>query len=205
MANGQQRNEELLAASIIKWHFPKLFSEHLRYADMPDLQDDIKNIGIEVVRNLRMKQGEAQGFIKEFKNTPEKDIPSAKIDKLKELGFKPFFHDGKLFGIRSETYEINTDGIYETIEKKLNKLQTGNYRIFRSNRLFIFISWQVACFQRYQILELTDNIRKLQEDKDEKFDVVYLYDEYNGEYDLWACYLKTGVVRKYKPKQCKIL
>lgn len=199
MANGQRRNEEYLAASIIKQHFPGLFSQNLRYDDMPDLQDEEKSIGVEVVRNLRDNQGKAYGFLDEFSNFRENDIPKEKIAKLYKLGFEPFYSKGRLVGIRSGTYLINTNGVYSSIEKKLGKLQSGKYKIFKSNRLFVFVIKQVACFQRYQIQELVDRICELQEKKNIKFDVVYIYDAYNGEYDLWVCYLKTKLIRKYKP------
>ena len=201
MANGQLRTEEYQAAEILRKHFPTLFSDSLRYSDMPDLQDDVKNVGIEVVQNLRYNQGRAHGFLGEFENCDENSIPKEKIENLRKIGYKPFIYGGKLKGIMClKPYVISCDGILADIEKKIGKLQKGNYRIFKSNRLFIYVMLQAASFERYQVLELVSKVQKLQENIDMQFDVIYIYDEYNGEYDLWTCYLKSGLVRKYKPK-----
>lgn len=146
MANGQRRNEEYLAASIIKQHFPRLFSQNLRYDDMPDLQDEEKSIGVEVVRNLRDNQGKAQGFLNEFINFREKDIPKDKIENLHKLGFRPFYSEGRLAGIGSGGFLINTDGVYRSIEKKLSKLQSGNYRILKVTESLFLLHCRLHVF-----------------------------------------------------------
>ena len=74
--------------------------------------------------------------------------------------------------------------LMEEISKKVHKLQGPNYRIFRKNRLFVFVLNPVSSYNRQQMHELTAALRLSQEGCINQFNALYVYNSYNGIYDL---------------------
>lgn len=198
MANGQERKEESYARALLLQHFPKVFSQGLKCCDMPDLQDEQKSIGVEVVRSFHTNQGEFFALLGKWINRSISDIPDSAISRIRELGFHPLIIDGKLVSASSSFYSPTPLSLMEEISKKVHKLQGANYRIFRKNRLFVFVLNPVSSYNRQQMHELTAALRLSQEGCINQFDALYVYDSYNGIYDLWVCYPQSGVVRRYR-------
>ena len=103
-----------------------------------------------------------------------------------------------LKSISSGFYTPTPLSLLEEIDKKIEKLQGPNYRIFRKNRLFVFVLNPVYCYTRNEIRQLVRAIKEHQKNAVSKFDIVYIYDSYNGIYDLWVCYPQSETIRKYR-------
>lgn len=198
MANGQERKEETYAMQILLRHFPQSFSSELACCDMPDLQDAKKDIGIEVVRSFHTNQGKALGILGRYINRPVDKIPHNALSRMRELGFRPIIIDNVLKSMSSGFYTPTPLSLLEEIDKKIEKLQGPNYRIFRKNRLFVFVLNPVYCYTRNEIRQLVRAIKEHQKNAVPKFDAVYIYDSYNGIYDLWVCYPQSETIRKYR-------
>ena len=197
MANGQERKEEHYAMQVLLRHFPKSFSSEFTCCDMPDLQDEKKGIGVEVVRSLHTNQGKAFALLGKYANHPVSEIPSKALDKFQELGFRPIIIDDMLKSMSSGFVSPTPLYLLNEIDKKIKKLQGPNYRIFKKNCLFVFVLNPVSYYDRNEIHELIHVIKEHQQDANPKFDVIYIYDSYNGIYDLWVCYPQSETVRKY--------
>lgn len=198
MANGQERKEEAYAMRILLRHFPKSFSSEFMCCDMPDLQDEKKGIGIEVVRSFHTNQGNAFALLGKYINRPVSEIPPKVLTRFRELGFRPIIIDNVLKTMASGFYPPTPLSLLEEIDKKIEKLQGPNYRIFRKNRLFVFVLNPISCcFTRNEMLEFTQVLQAHQKDVRNKFGAVYVYDAHDGIYDLWVCYPQSGIVRKY--------
>jgi len=104
MANGQERKEELFARTLLLRHFPRVFSQELECRDMPDIQDEQKGIGVEVVRSFHTNQGEFFALLGKWINRSISDIPDSAISRIRELGFHPLIIDGKLVSASSSFY-----------------------------------------------------------------------------------------------------
>lgn len=198
MSNGQIRDEEQFALQTLKNIFPSTFSKSLTNLDSPDLQDPIKDIGIEIARCLLSTQGQINGFLKEYSGRSKDDIPSKKIEKLISLGHKPFWFNNELHGVFSPVYAPTPCTLLDTVQQKIEKLQMPGFKKFSSNRLFLFVWQQIGIYTHWQMHEFIQKINAHQRQKIYKFDVVYVFDSYHNGYDLWICYLNTNYVRKIR-------
>lgn len=122
---------EVLAKLIIE-KYSNIKISKLEIIDKPDLQDFLSSVGIEVTSSVDCN---TQQMIKLYLGLSRNLIrdPEQAKNKIRELGGR--IKDGILCHPRRKR---NLNNIYIALEKKAEKLNSGNYKLFKKNVLIIF-------------------------------------------------------------------
>lgn len=123
---------------------------YLCHKDKPDLQDFYHNIGIEVTQDVYEDEMQCLRFWNNYEKTPYDKIPQRDIEQYyKNDGQLKIFNNYLIGGKLGKTKENNPNNlIKKTIDKKLKKLNSGNYEIFKYNMLYVFVQ-TVSLFDSY--------------------------------------------------------
>ena len=163
-------------------------------SDSPDLQDTITNIGIEVRNVMNKIDGKNNALVQSNYNSQrsieEKNIALKKmnVDGINlDLGFMHIFCDGRLRDIKV-FYEHQVIEFVNAYEEKLRKLNSGNYKMFKQNNLFLFCD----NFNKEQIDEALKNLSKNLQDRkydifSNKFSFIYAY-AFKNIYVIDSCF-----------------
>lgn len=163
----------------------------LIHADSPDIQDDFKQIGIEVVEDTYESEKELERFWVKYETTPFDDIPTKIIDGYHKRGGSLSVSNNKLSGGSLGTTKNNSpEHLISTIEKKLKKLNDGLYKSFNYNMLYVFTD-TVSLFDSYVqtiIDKISSSSRKV------TFDKIIL----DGYFELCLCDMNSSSYERHK-------
>ena len=163
-------------------------------SDSPDLQDTITNIGIEVRHVMNKIDGKNNALVQSNYNSQrsieEKNIALKKmnVDGINlDLGFMHIFCDGRLRDMK-DFYEHQVREFVNAYEDKLCKLNSGNYKMFKENNLFLFCDY----YNKEQIDEALKNLsQNLKAGKyynfSNKFNFIYAY-AFKNIYVIDSCF-----------------
>jgi len=156
---------EYTALIVLVELFPEKYGELIR-KDKPDLQDADKSLGVEVTRAIEGNYGEIEGLTSEafYGNEAYKAKATRQIEKLGGS-----FDE---FGMLWPTGHDNFDAIYREFDRKLQKLNSGNYAQICHNELFIHSDIYAIDSMLKQALKLM--IEK-QRDFSIKFELIYVF------------------------------
>ena len=122
--------DECCAKITLEELFPARY-QNLILADKPDLQGN--EVGIEVTLADDCKKQEAVGNWVRANSTYDARIRDSAIERMRQLGVE---YTG---GIQSwPGFDTSFRQIENAVKKKIEKLKTGNYRIFPRYELFVF-------------------------------------------------------------------
>lgn len=163
----------------------------LIHADSPDIQDDFKKIGIEVVEDTYESEKELERFWVEYGTTPFNDIPTKIIDGYYKRGGSLSVSNNKLSGGSLGITKNNSpEHLILTIEKKLNKLNGGLYKSFNYYMLYVFTD-TVSLFDSHVqmvINKISSSSQKV------TFDKIIL----DGYFELCICDVKSSSFERYE-------
>lgn len=195
---------ECIAQIVLNEMFPNIF-DGLIMDDRPDLQDDLKSIGVEVTeannqaqkRNealyVKIMSGEIRNKEKAIEIINESYRPQKFFDGQNWVFEPDRFNDGILVGLPdSDSFKriINAFCI------KLEKLNDGTYKAL--NKYFLFVHSNIFADEN-MIRVAIEEMDKIQSSLKRKFDAVYVYvPEYLYICDLIA---KTGEIISISDKQ----
>ncbi len=163
------RYEECYAKSILEFFN---IIKNLKIEDKPDLYDSANDIGIEVTEAVEQDKKEAIKLWYTMEKHPL-EIQKKNKERMKQLGYEyqkgvmvwnPIIYDN---GINSKIYDI----IYNSLTKKLELLNKGNYKICKENDLFILTELMIKQDWEYAFMLKIINTIKLYE---KKFDKVFI-------------------------------
>lgn len=132
------RYEECYAKVFLEYFYPNEFC-NLIIQDKPDLYDCKNDVGIEVVEAKEQRKKEAEKLWYTMPYVSEQEQVKNK-DRMKQLEeeymggvqfWKPISYDKD---IDSEPFDV----LYAVLNRKLQKLETGNYKSCKSYELFVY-------------------------------------------------------------------
>lgn len=171
---------ESLAKVVLEKLLPDEF-EKLEIKDKPDLQNTKKNIGIEVTRAINSVQAKNESLYlkisynlarnneKAIKTINSSYKPRSMIINGKEIREPDRYNEGILVGIPEED---NFKRILESFSEKINRLNSGEYKIFLNNYLFVFS--EILANQE-MIDQAISDMQNLQSQYEKKFSKVFVY------------------------------
>lgn len=112
----------------------------LEYKDKPDLQDFEHQMGVEVTQDVYETEMMCLNFWNKYEKTPYDEIPIKEIELYRKNKGKLKINNNHLIsGTLGEAKENSPTHLNKTINKKLIKLNSGNYKIFKNNMLYVFV------------------------------------------------------------------
>lgn len=184
----------------------KLFPEkHLGLIrkDKPDLVDEHKNIGVEVVRAVDAKQEEFSSFFtKHVQNKKVCDVDEQKLQKFLDAGNWLIMNDmifdrpaDEIIGYSTSTAHKNLPLLKNAIQRKIKYIDKTAW-LTESLNLYLFSN----IFRKYginEIEELVKHAQQLQNSTTKKYDMLYIDD--CGWF--YGCDLHTGDIRFYETQK----
>ena len=160
----QERYLEFYAKVIIE----AFFNISLEVKDRPDLQNEKENIGIEVTsaENINNKEIESLGCT--LSENRARNIDNA-IKKITTLGGK---YNKYCIMEKSISHEENKNEIYKALTKKLEKLNTIEFKKFNENNICIFSTMHKITQEEQK--EFLKKINKIQSSYKNRFNKIYL-------------------------------
>lgn len=161
---------EEYARQVLLAMYPEKYQSSL-LEDQPDIQNEQKDIGVEVTGTLeqRLRYGIAQFSTLYNKHT--NTVTSKKKEQLKKHRVRLVTDgNGTIKFIIPEAVWGSGNKTKEAFSNKLDKLNDGNYKIFKENNLFLFAEGE----EEYEVLNLIEYI-KTSERKSREFNLIYLY------------------------------
>lgn len=105
---------------------------NLAYSDKPDLIDRAQSLGIEVTASQSQDSRKAESLYSKLLYENDSSQEKRRIELIEQCG--AHFEKGVLFGPNgTDSFEP----IIEALRKKLDRLDSGDYELFRRNELFI--------------------------------------------------------------------
>lgn len=120
---------------ILKFSFSEA---DLLHADSPDIQDTVNDIGVEVVEDTYEDLKQLERFWVDYQNCRISEIPQRKIDGYKKRGGSLVLSNDTLLEGRFPSKANNPEHLIKTIEGKIDKLNSGNYKKFLHPMLYVF-------------------------------------------------------------------
>ncbi len=159
-----KRYLEFYAKVIIE----EFFNLCLEVKDKPDLQSEKENIGIELTsaENTDNKEIESLGI--DLSENKAKDRDKA-INRIKSLGGE---YNGFCIIGKAISHEENKARIYELLRKKLEKLNTREFKKFNENDLCIFST--IHDITQEEQDDFLEKIEEIQSKYQYKFDNIYI-------------------------------
>lgn len=132
------RYEECYAKVFLEYFYPNEFC-NLIIQDKPDLYDCKNDIGIEVVEAEEQRKKEAEKLWYTMPYVSEQEKVKNK-DRMKQLGEE---YMGGFQVWSTILYDKDIDSkpfkvLYAVLNRKLQKLKTGNYKLCKSYELFVY-------------------------------------------------------------------
>ena len=122
---------ECYAKVVLEELYPEEF-KNLEIKDKPDLQMKYGGVGVEVTNSVDKDQLKAEGLYIDIEYNRVRNATKA-VEEIKKCGCN--LKNGILIGkTSSSSFKL----ILEAFDKKLEKLNSGNYRYFDKNYLFVF-------------------------------------------------------------------
>ncbi|MDV0446129.1 hypothetical protein MmiAt1_17450 [Methanimicrococcus sp. At1] len=156
---------------------PEKYSS-LKQVEMPDLQTNEKNIGIEVTISPQLNEFFRNDvYNTRIKGKNKNDIKPEDLKYLKKLGMDVYFKNEKAIG---NSYGINhsLSFLLNTLNTKLKRINSGDYSIFKENNLYIF---STNNHMEHEIDLYSEKAIELQKSYDITFDEIYI----NQDDDLY--------------------
>ena len=132
------RYEECYAKVFLEYFYPNEFC-NLIIQDKPDLYDCKNDIGIEVVEAEEQRKKEAVKLWYTMPYVSEQEKVKNK-DRMKQLG-EEYMGGFQVWSTISYDKDIDSKPfkvLYAVLNRKLQKLKTGNYKLCKSYELFIY-------------------------------------------------------------------
>lgn len=132
------RYEECYAKVFLEYFYPNEFC-NLIIQDKPDLYDCKNDIGIEVVEAEEQRKKEAVKLWYTMPYVSEQEKVK-NIDRMKQLG-EEYMGGFQVWSTISYDKDIDSKPfkvLYAALNRKLQKLKTGNYKLCKSYELFIY-------------------------------------------------------------------
>ena len=105
---------------------------NLTYSDKPDLIDRTRSLGIEVTDSQSRESREAESLYSRLAFIDDQSWRKRQIERIEQCG--AHYGSGILFGPRgADSFEL----VYEALNKKLKRLNSNDYELFRRNELFV--------------------------------------------------------------------
>lgn len=105
---------------------------NLTYSDKPDLIDRTRSLGIEVTDSQSRESREAESLYSRLAFIDDQSWRKRQIERIEQCG--AHYESGILFGPRgADSFEL----VYEALNKKLERLNSNDYELFRRNKLFV--------------------------------------------------------------------
>ncbi|MCH4826370.1 hypothetical protein [Planococcus halocryophilus] len=140
-------------------------------ADKPDIQNYNKHIGVEVTETMkqRLRYGVAQ--FSSLYNKHISEVTSKKKDQLKKHKIRlDTNNEGIIKFILPEAFWGGVNQSIEAFNNKLNKLNDGNYKIFKENNLFLYAEGE----EEYEVIDLIKHIKESKK-SNRKFDYIFVF------------------------------
>lgn len=104
----------------------------LDYSDKPDLIDKAQSLGVEVTDSRPQNSREAESLYSKLAYTKDPSWKIRQIERIEKCG--AHYENGILFGPKgTDSFEH----IFKAHLKKLKRLNSGDYAIFKRNELFV--------------------------------------------------------------------
>ena len=162
------RPSEYFAKLVLEKLFPDRFFE-LEVLDKPDLQNSSEGIGIEVTTAVPASQKEMSSrFSMIVQNQGTTDQLEKSKERIRQLGG---YYSDKGYMVSWTGYR-DLNRIYIALEDKLVKLNSGNYRLFENQYIFIT---DESLIKPEELNEIHAEINKRQSTYAIYFDSVFLY------------------------------
>lgn len=105
---------------------------NLTYSDKPDLIDRTRSLGIEVTDSQSRESREAESLYSRLAFIDDQSWRKRQIERIEQCG--AHYESGILFGPKgTDSFEL----VYEALNKKLERLNSNDYELFRRNELFV--------------------------------------------------------------------
>ncbi|MEI3377281.1 MAG: hypothetical protein V8R08_05555 [Coriobacteriales bacterium] len=122
---------ESYAKNVLKFIDERIYGG-LIIADKPDLQDDMRSLGVEVVQALSNDQQQAEALFGQYAEETDEAIKEELRKKVENNG--AVIQNGIMFGPNGvDSFDL----VQQSIVKKFCKLNSGEYQIFDHNHLFV--------------------------------------------------------------------
>lgn len=152
---------------------------NLAYSDKPDLIDRAQSLGIEVTASQSQDSRKAESLYSKLLYENDSSQEKRRIELIEQCG--AHFEKGVLFGPNgTDSFEP----IIEALRKKLDRLDSGDYELFRKNELFVR---STIFADEKMIREALSNMKKESRDHPWHFaSVIVSVPGYNYVFDLDA-------------------
>lgn len=155
--------EECYAKVVLETLVKDRFN-NLKIKDKPDLQNEATNVGIECTIAIDKKQLEAEYLYCELTDNKSKKPEKCK-ERIEALG-------GKITKYTMvQSGSGTTSNIFRAVDKKLKKLNSEDYKIFKNNYLLIR---DCIYIPNEHIKGLQYLIARIQSKYDKKYDNIYI-------------------------------
>lgn len=105
---------------------------NLTYSDKPDLIDRTRSLGIEVTDSQSRESREAESLYSRLAFIDDQSWRKRQVERIEQCG--AHYESGILFGPKgTDSFEL----VYEALNKKLERLNSNDYELFRRNELFV--------------------------------------------------------------------
>ena len=122
---------ECYAKVVLEELYPEEFKD-FEIKDKPDLQMKYGDLGVEVTNSVDKDQLKAEGLYIDIEYNRIRNVTKA-VEEIKKCGCN--LENGILIG---KTSSSSFKSILEAFDKKLEKLNAGDYKYFDKNHLFVF-------------------------------------------------------------------
>ncbi|OJG92381.1 hypothetical protein RV15_GL003174 [Enterococcus silesiacus] len=167
-----ERPDEREALEILRKAEPEKYQEAI-LLDKPDIQNPTQNIGVEVTQSLKESVLEALN-IDEINVHNDKQILEIIKERYGDDVLRinlPLPDNTKKKVAISITNWHSLFNLIEAYDNKVEKLQSGNYKLYKENNLFIFVFGE----DEKSIEQLAKHIYRTKNDR--QYDVVYVYSQ----------------------------
>lgn len=152
---------------------------NLTYSDKPDLVDRAQSLGIEVTDSQSQESREAESLYSKLAYINDPSWKQRQIKRIEQCG--AHYESGILFGPNgTDSFEP----IFDAHRKKLERLNSGDYELFKRNELFIKSN---ILADEEMLREALSNMKKESSGHSRHFaSVIVSVPEYNYVFDLDA-------------------
>ena len=111
---------------------------HLVNRDRPDLQDEVRGIGVEVTRAIHENKNVANALVNEMAGEAIKEVNADDLRRIKQSGYAYGLGDGRLIGPNEFDFWSLALPLKRILEIKMDKVNNGFYGDFHEFDLFVF-------------------------------------------------------------------
>lgn len=175
-------------------HICAFSMDELECKDKPDIQSKAGNVGIEVVRDVYADELERQRFAETIWGKAYDDVDKGKVQRFERGGGFITVKDGDIQEIAYGEKPSNPSHLIKTIEKKVELLNQGGYKVFEAYGLYVFVDTTfIDKYFKSFVQQTIESVVAFQKDQMVKYDVLYL-DQW---YTMCVCDLVKGEFTHY--------